>query len=101
MLRQTTFRVAALGVALAAAGCAGARPRAETVATQRRGDTAPDKRAALRAATPGLDLEAEDARWGIEAAKTRKHGPDTRATTPPPAPVTGASTIGVKAPPTP
>jgi hypothetical protein len=41
-------------------------------------DSAPEKLAAQRSAAPhGLQLEQEDERWGIEAARARRtpHGP--------------------------
>jgi hypothetical protein len=96
-MTSTTFvRALILGVSLASA-CAASRPRTETVATRRLDDTNPDKSAALRAATPGLQLEAEDERWGIEAAKERKRPRDPRASKPQaPLPVAGAATVDVK-----
>jgi hypothetical protein len=57
-------------LALSLAACAGTTQRSEAVTAQRLKDSAPERSAALRSATPGL--EAEDERWGIEAAKQRK-----------------------------
>jgi hypothetical protein len=45
--------------------------RAEPPPPARVSDSAPDKRAALRS-VGNLQLEQEDERWGIEAAKERK-----------------------------
>ncbi|HVU52359.1 MAG TPA: hypothetical protein VHL80_16810 [Polyangia bacterium] len=96
MTSNTFVRAFILGASLASA-CAASRPRTETVAARRLDDTAPDRSAALRAATPGLELEAEDARWGIEAAKERRRARDPRAGNPqPPLPAAGASTVDVK-----
>jgi hypothetical protein len=79
-------RGCALGITalLVIAGCARpAPPPAETPARVK--DSAPDKIAAQRAALPGLDLEPEDQRWGIEAARERRNAarPETPGTTPP------------------
>jgi len=96
-MTSTSFlQVIVLGGALASSACGASRPRTETTTAQRLKDSAPEKRAALRGATPGLDLEAEDGRWGIEAAKDRKHPRDPRATPPPAPPVSGAAAIDVK-----
>jgi hypothetical protein len=95
MTSRSFVRALVLGASLASA-CAASRPRTETVATRRPDDTTPDRSAALRAATPGLQLEAEDERWGIEAAKERsRHEPRQKAP-PPPLPATGATTLQVK-----
>jgi len=97
MTSNQFFRALVLGASLASA-CAASRPRTETVATRRRDET-PDKSAALRAATPGLELEAEGERWGIEAAKERKPARDPRASKPlAPLPVAGTATVDVKTP---
>jgi hypothetical protein len=57
-----------------AIGCAtGPRPRAEAVATARMKDSGPEKIAAHRADSGNLRLDREDDRWGIEAAKQRRH----------------------------
>jgi hypothetical protein len=97
MTSRTFFQAIVLGGALTASACGAGRPRTETVTAQRLKDSAPEKRAALRGATPGLDLEAEDARWGIEAAKERKRASDPRTNNPPPAPpISGATAIDVK-----
>ena len=42
-------------------------------------DSAPERAAALRAANPGLQLEGDEERWGIEAARERKRATDERA----------------------
>jgi hypothetical protein len=78
----------AVTIFLLGAGCArSAPPRAETPARLK--DSAPEKIAAQRAAgPPGLNLEREDERWGIEAARERKRAAPPE--TPPPGPaVTG------------
>jgi hypothetical protein len=84
--RSIALTVAAL---LAGAGCARpAPPPPETPARVK--DSAPDKIAAQRAALPGLDLEQEDQRWGVEAARERKQAapPETPGSAPA---ATGAS----------
>jgi hypothetical protein len=90
-LRKTVFATALL------AACATSRPRSETVAAHRIPDSAPERSASLRAATPGLELEAEDQRWGFEAARERRRDRPKKAP-PPPATATGAGSIDVKAP---
>ncbi|HVX95566.1 MAG TPA: hypothetical protein VHK47_11700 [Polyangia bacterium] len=59
-----------LTLALSLGACAGTAQRSEAVTAQRLKDSTPERSAALRSATPGL--EVEDERWGIEAAKQRK-----------------------------
>jgi hypothetical protein len=44
-------------------------------------DSAPERAAALRAASGNLNLEAEDSRWGIEAARARDADAQKKATT--------------------
>lgn len=61
-----------LALGLGAAACAGTTQGPEAATAQRLKDSTPERNAALRSATPGLALEAEDQRWGIEAAKQRK-----------------------------
>lgn len=57
------------------ASCATA-PKAGEPASRAK-DSAPEKIAAQRAAAPhGVPLEADDARWGIEAARERKRQKD-------------------------
>jgi hypothetical protein len=88
----------ALALALGAAACAGSPRRPEAATAQRLKDSAPERSAALRGATPGLALEAEDQRWGIEAAKQRKLD-RARTATPAPAPTFRAATqVQVEAP---
>jgi hypothetical protein len=60
----------ALALALGAAACVGSAQSPEAATAQRLKDSTPERSAALRSATPGL--EAEDQRWGIEAAKQRR-----------------------------
>ena len=65
------------GAVATAAACATA-PRS-TGTTARTKDSAPEKIAAQRAAAPhGLQLESEDERWGIEAARARKRQKDEK-----------------------
>jgi hypothetical protein len=65
------------GIALLVAGCAaGPRPRPE--AERRINDTAPEKLAAQRSANRDLQLEAEDQRWGFEAARARRREADQK-----------------------
>ena len=52
--------------------CASSGKRQETAPPTRVKDTVPDKAAAHRAANPGLQLEAQEERWGFEAAQERK-----------------------------
>jgi hypothetical protein len=102
MTSNRFFQAIVLGGALTTSACGAGRPRTETMTAQRLKDSVPEKRAMLRGATPGLDLEAEDDRWGIEAAKERKRASDPRTTNPPPAlPVPGAATIDLKTLPNP
>ena len=67
---------------------AGARPAASPAAQAegrppRIPDSAPEKIAAQRAASgPQLQLEAEDDRWGIEAAQERKRLEEQQQATP-------------------
>jgi hypothetical protein len=96
-MNSTFLRRLLLATGLLLAGCATSRPRSETVAAQRIPDSAPERSASLRAATPGLELEAEDQRWGLEAAKERRRDRPKKAA-PPPAPVAGAGSLDVKAP---
>jgi hypothetical protein len=66
-----------LAAGLLAAACAGPpRPRAETPARIK--DSAPEKLAAQRAATPGLGLERDDERWGFEGAREKRRRADER-----------------------
>jgi hypothetical protein len=68
------------------------------VTAQRIPSSAPEKGAALRAATPELGLEAEDARWGIEAARERRRPRDPRLEATPPAPLQGQGSVDVQLP---
>ena len=69
-------RTVLLGLTLVCPACAAPRRPPETASAARLKDSAPEKTAALRAATPGLELENDDARWGIDAAKERKRTRD-------------------------
>lgn len=81
--RSIAFSITAL-LLVAGGGCArSAPPPAETPARVK--DSAPEKIAAQRAALPGLNLEQEDQRWGVEAARERKRAA-------PPAPPSNAPT---------
>jgi hypothetical protein len=62
---------AALLAGLLSGACASA-PRPEATTPPRVKDSAPEKIAAQRAASGGLQLDREDERWGIEAAQERK-----------------------------
>jgi hypothetical protein len=96
MTASKLLRTVVFGAMLASA-CTASRARTETVTAQRLKDSTPERSAALRAATPGL--EAEDDRWGIEAAKERKRIGDPRARNlQPPPPLAGSATIDVKTP---
>jgi hypothetical protein len=65
--------VARLGaLVLMLASCAGAPKKQEGAPPPRIKDSAPERAAAQRAASPGLRLESEEERWGIEAAQERK-----------------------------
>jgi hypothetical protein len=97
MMTDTFLRKTVLATALLFAACGTAGPRSETVAARRVPDAAPEKSAALRAAAPGLDLEAEDQRWGFEAARERRRDRPKKAG-PPPAAATATGSIDVKAP---
>lgn len=99
MTSKRSASIKILACALLMASCAASGARTETVASQRLRDSAPERSAAMRAATPGLDLEAEDQRWGIEAAKARRRRGDPRQSAPAaPAPGQGASSVDVTAP---
>jgi len=52
------------------------KPRAEVPPPTRIRDSVAEKSAAQRSASGGLQLEDEDQRWGIEAAKERKRRSD-------------------------
>jgi len=61
-------------------------------------DSAPEKIAAQRAAAaPGLQLESEDERWGVEAARERKRQKD--AAKPREAAAAGGTRVDVTTPP--
>jgi hypothetical protein len=72
MLSRALLLIAGLSLA----SCASSRPPAETAATARLRDSAPEKAAAHRAAAPGLALEEEEHRWGLTAARERKRARD-------------------------
>jgi hypothetical protein len=78
-------RAALLGTGLLCAAC-GAGPRSETESPSRINDSPPEKIAAQRAASRDLQLEREDQRWGIDAARERRKDKKQAAPqTPPPA----------------
>ena len=65
-------------------------------------DSAPERAAAQRAATPGLQLEAADERWGIEAARERKREQEeNRPSAKPPAGAPAGKGVQVIPPPNP
>jgi hypothetical protein len=82
-----------VGIALLMASCAGTPRRAADPPARitdsgggkpvgpntRIKDSAPEKAAALRAADRNLQLESEDQRWGIEAARERRRTTDEHA----------------------
>jgi len=79
--RSVPFAIAAL-LLVGGGGCArSAPPPSETPARVK--DSAPEKIAAQRAAIPGLNLEQDDQRWGVEATRDRKRAapPEPPATT--------------------
>jgi hypothetical protein len=88
--RSIALSITAL-LLVAGGGCArSAPPPAETPARVK--DSAPEKIAAQRAAIPGLNLEQEDQRWGVEAARERKRAaPPETPSSPPPAATTGGT----------
>jgi hypothetical protein len=76
--RVTHYKSVLSGVTAAVlllVGCASG-PRARPSPESRVKDSAPEKIAAQRSATPGLQLEDEDQRWGIEAARARRQEAD-------------------------
>ena len=91
-------------MALLALACAGTPKRTTTAGESpapppRLKDSVPERAAAQRAATPGLQLEAQDERWGVEAAKERKRQQEeSRAAAKPPP---GAAGKGVQVVPPP
>ena len=77
--------LALLGGGLIALACAGA-PRREAQAPPRMKDSPPEKIAAQRAAANNLQLEADDERWGIEAARERRREAQNKQPVPAAAP---------------
>jgi hypothetical protein len=77
---MTTFKLSRLLCvgALACACAASPKPRPETAA--RVSDTAPDKAAAMRAASGDLRLQESEDRFAIEAARERKRRVDQEKT---------------------
>jgi hypothetical protein len=74
IVHNRIIRMLMLSVSMAAA-CATTPKPAGTAARAK--DSAPEKIAAQRAAAPhGLQLESDDERWGIEAARARKRQKD-------------------------
>ncbi|HXJ21278.1 MAG TPA: hypothetical protein VMT03_13695 [Polyangia bacterium] len=73
-LPSFVIRFALAGVLLSACASSPKRPAEQP---QRVPDSAPDRIAAQRAAA-GLQLEEEDERWGIEAARERKQRQEPR-----------------------
>ncbi|HTA20834.1 MAG TPA: hypothetical protein VK989_16185 [Polyangia bacterium] len=66
-----------LGAAILLPACAAQQRPSESLNAARIKDSALEKAAAQRAATPGLNLEEEDDhRWGISAAQERKRHRD-------------------------
>jgi hypothetical protein len=93
-----TFAIPTL-LLVAGGGCArSAPPPTETPARVK--DSAPEKIAAQRAAIPGLNLEQDDQRWGIEAARERKRAapPETPSSVPTAAGATQPPPLEVKKP---
>ena len=72
------FRGCFSALVLLLGGCMAStnKPRAEIPPATRIPDSVAEKSAAQRSASGGLQLEAEDQRWGIEAAKERKRRTD-------------------------
>jgi hypothetical protein len=76
MMSSRWARRALLVVGLLLSACAAPKRPPENVTAARLQDSAPEKRAGAREATPGL--EDEDARWGIAAAQERKRERDQK-----------------------
>lgn len=75
MFANRWFLLRAASAALLLASCATAPKTAQT--SPRLADSPPEKRAAQRAAAPqSLELEQNDERWQIEAARERKRQQD-------------------------
>ena len=72
------FRDCFFALVLMLGGCMAStnKPRPEIPPPVRIRDSVGEKSAAQRSASGGLQLEAEDQRWGIEAAKERKRRSD-------------------------
>jgi hypothetical protein len=93
------------GACLVGLGCA-ASPPARPEASRRIPDSMPERIAAQRAAAGNLQLEEEDNRWGIEAARERKRQQEEEAAAPvsvapapvAPAPAALAPALAVPAP---
>lgn len=72
---RSSLLAALSGALLLLGSCATAPKRTEN--PPRMSDAAPEKVASQRAAAPhGLQLEQDDERWGIEAAKERRRQQD-------------------------
>jgi hypothetical protein len=94
MTTSPLLRASLLAAALVTSACAGSHRAPETQADARLRDSAPEKIAAQRAATPALALEAEDQRWGIGAARERqRRADDQRAASAARAAARGAGTV--------
>jgi len=94
-MRRTCSIALTLTALLAGAGCA-RTPHPATETPARLKDSAPEKIAAQRAAAPGLNLESEDQRWGIEAARERRRA--TPPETPSSATATKPQAVDIKKP---
>jgi len=79
-----------LGALALAAACASA-PASQPQRPARIKDTVPERAAAQRAAQKDLNLEGEDQRWGIEAARERKERARTDSGMAPSAPAAPSS----------
>jgi hypothetical protein len=93
MTLSTWRRILVLGAPLLLGACGPPRRPPETAATARIKDSAPEKAAAQRAASPGLALEADEQRWGIGAAQERKRVRDEQAARTSARPGAGTTTI--------
>jgi len=71
-VRDVKKAISAILLAGALAGACAAGPRPEATTPSRVKDSAPEKIAAQRAASGNLQLDREDERWGIDAARERK-----------------------------
>jgi hypothetical protein len=84
-----------LAIGFIALSCAGSPKRPEAVSPRMK-DSAPEKIASQRAASPqSLQLEPETDRWGFEAARERRRDDKAKKAKPQTQPAAGDNTVDV------